>query len=97
VLANFYAGSALTILHIDTYRLAHVREFRDLGLDEFMDECATLIEWGDLVAGEFPEHLRVRIDLPDDGDSRDFTFSSENPRWDGVIDRLRQDHLRAAS
>jgi tRNA threonylcarbamoyladenosine biosynthesis protein TsaE len=96
-LANFHQGANLTLLHVDTYRLQDLREFRDLGLEDFMDDCVTVVEWGELVAGEFPEHLRVQIDLPADGDARDFELSSGSPRWTPVIEQLRQDHLRTVS
>ncbi|HEX8857859.1 MAG TPA: tRNA (adenosine(37)-N6)-threonylcarbamoyltransferase complex ATPase subunit type 1 TsaE [Actinomycetes bacterium] len=96
-LANFHEGTKLTLLHVDTYRLQDLREFRDLGLEDFMDDCVTFVEWGDLVASEFPEHLRVQIDLLDDDDARDFTISSRSSRWDPVIEHLRRGHLRTVS
>lgn len=96
-LANFHQGAGLTLLHVDTYRLRSLREFRDLGLEDFMDDCVTFVEWGELVAGEFPEHLRVAVELPDDGDARDFELSSSSARWTPVIEQLRQDHLRTVS
>ncbi len=96
-LANFHEGTELTLLHVDTYRLQDLREFRDLGLEDFMDDCVTFVEWGDLVASEFPEHLRVQIDLLDDDDARDFTISSRSSRWNSVIEHLRRGHLRTVS
>jgi tRNA threonylcarbamoyladenosine biosynthesis protein TsaE len=86
-LANFYPAPGLTVLHIDTYRLSGVPEFNDLGLVDFMDDAVTLIEWGDLVAGEFPDPLRLEFRV-DGGDGRRIAMSSTGERWAPVIERL---------
>ncbi len=65
-LANFYAAPELTLIHMDTYRLSAAAEFHDLGLADFMPDSATLIEWGDLVDGDFPGALRMSFSLPGD-------------------------------
>lgn len=43
-------GSLRRLIHIDTYRLTHVNELYDLGLETlFDDDALTLIEWGDRI------------------------------------------------
>lgn len=95
-LANFYAGPALTLLHVDTYRLESAADFTDLGLADFMDDAATLIEWGDLVAGEFECVLRLELEAgdPEHPDHRVIRVSSECDRWAPVIDRLDKEPAR---
>jgi tRNA threonylcarbamoyladenosine biosynthesis protein TsaE len=89
-LAHFYPVEQGTILHVDAYRLEGSREYRDLGLDEYVDESVTLIEWGDKVAGDFPCHLRAEFygdaKAPD---LRVITFSADCSRWRPVIDALQ--------
>ncbi|RUL93765.1 MULTISPECIES: tRNA (adenosine(37)-N6)-threonylcarbamoyltransferase complex ATPase subunit type 1 TsaE [Micromonospora] len=89
-LANFYRGTETTVLHVDTYRLSSVAEYRDLGLADYADECVTLVEWGDLVSGEFPCHLRVEIASQPGSEVRTFTLSSECQRWQPVLQELER-------
>lgn len=83
MLAQFYAGGRAPVLHLDTYRLADVAEFRDLGLEEQLAESVTFVEWGGLVEGELPEHLAITLDLAGP-DSRDITITGHGARWAGV-------------
>jgi tRNA threonylcarbamoyladenosine biosynthesis protein TsaE len=63
-LAREYEGR-LRLLHVDVYRLDHVQEFLDLGLEDLAaDDAVTVVEWGDAVAAELPaDHLEVRLAL----------------------------------
>nr|WP_231126534.1 tRNA (adenosine(37)-N6)-threonylcarbamoyltransferase complex ATPase subunit type 1 TsaE [Motilibacter aurantiacus] len=88
-LANFYESPTVTVLHIDAYRLESVGEFRDLGLVDYAERSVTVVEWGDLVAEEYPGHLLVELALvPDADDARVFTLSSAAPRWAALLDGL---------
>lgn len=90
MLAQFYAGGRVPVLHVDTYRLTGVAEFRDLGLEEHLPESVTLVEWGGLVAGEFPGALEVTLEAdPAAPETRVITLRGDGPRWAGVLDRLR--------
>jgi tRNA threonylcarbamoyladenosine biosynthesis protein TsaE len=98
MLAQFYAGGRVPVLHIDTYRLAGVAEFRDLGLEEQLAECATLVEWGGMVAGELPEHLAVTLAaVPGAPDSRAITVGARGARWAGVPGRIETALLAGAA
>lgn len=93
-IAQFYSSPAAPILHVDAYRLDSVEEYRDLGLDEYVESSITLIEWGDRVAAEFPGHLRVefRVDPADSG-TREIVFSSDGERWATALGGLREEVL----
>jgi tRNA threonylcarbamoyladenosine biosynthesis protein TsaE len=89
-LAHFYSSGLGTILHVDAYRLSGIHEYRDLGLDDWLDESVTLIEWGEKIADDFPCHLMVEFDCdPTAPDLRVIAFSSGCPRWQPVIDTLK--------
>jgi tRNA threonylcarbamoyladenosine biosynthesis protein TsaE len=89
MLAQFYRGGRVPVLHVDTYRLTGVAEFRDLGLDEQLAESATLVEWGGLVAGELPEHLVVTLAAdPGAEQRRTITIAAHGPRWSGVPEAI---------
>lgn len=88
-IVNVYRTPGRAVLHIDAYRLSGPPEFRDLGLEEMIEEGVTLIEWGDRVAADFPQALTIRFELMGGADdARRLTFSAETPRWAPVIERL---------
>ncbi len=89
-IVNVYRTPLASILHIDAYRLSGPPEFRDLGLEEMIEEGVTLIEWGDRVASDFPQALTIRFELTDGADDpRRLTFSAGTPRWAPVIEALK--------
>lgn len=54
-LIESYPGSAVTVVHLDLYRLGDPAEVVDLGLEAYLDEPAVLlIEWPDRGLGQLP-------------------------------------------
>jgi tRNA threonylcarbamoyladenosine biosynthesis protein TsaE len=98
-LVNVYAASPAPILHADAYRLSGVHEFRDLGLDEYIAESVTLIEWGEIVADDFPCHLVVHLERPagHGADCRRISVKSACDEWLSRMPRIRADLTRAAA
>ena len=97
-LAQFYQSTAVQLLHIDTYRLGSIEEYRDLGLADYQDDCVTLIEWGDKVADDFPDHLSVHLERSagdDAPDQRSITFTSSSARWVSIMSELEAEYSRA--
>jgi tRNA threonylcarbamoyladenosine biosynthesis protein TsaE len=87
-LAQFYRTPAARILHIDTYRLADLAEYRDLALDEYAETSITLIEWGEKIASEFPCHLEIDFQQHE-GDERTLIIASDCDRWTAEMPSLR--------
>ena len=81
-LANRYPG-ALTVHHLDVYRLVHIDEVADLGLHELVDDASvTVVEWGDAIAGALPGgFLEVRLLLGDRPDDRQVEFRTVGTEW----------------
>lgn len=53
----------LPVAHVDLYRLDDPDDCRELGLEDYADDGALLIEWPErLPAGAWPEMLRLRLD-----------------------------------
>ncbi len=85
-----------TLLHADVYRLDHLNEIVDLGLDELVeDHAVALVEWGDVAEPVLGEgSLTVRLapgaDAPES--QRVIAVSSEGEawtsRWGAVIEAL---------
>lgn len=79
-IAREYEGR-LPLHHLDVYRLDHVKEAMDLGLDELFDDAVTLIEWGDGVRDLLPvDRLEVELTLaPDDSATEDTRYLTITP------------------
>jgi len=89
-LAHFYRSRSGPILHIDAYRLSGLPEFRDLGLDDYIAESITLIEWGAKVAADFPARLTIGLGfVPDQPDHRLVRLRADGAGWDERLARLR--------
>jgi tRNA threonylcarbamoyladenosine biosynthesis protein TsaE len=89
-LAQFYTCPVAPILHVDTYRLSDVDEYRDLGLADFVDTSVSLIEWGELVRTEFDRPLTVRLRQTSDTE-REITFTGSGERWTAALGSLRHE------
>lgn len=87
-----YDGGKLRLLHSDVYRLEHLQEIIDLGINELIDEGAVaVIEWGDMAEPVMPaDFLEISItygaevgDPASDGadDERRFAFRGVGPSW----------------
>ena len=78
---NHRAGK-LNLLHADIYRLGTQHEVADLALTEMVEaDGVLLVEWGDVVASMFGDHLLVRLE-PGDGDyERRITISAVGRSW----------------
>lgn len=87
-LAQFYDTTAGKVLHVDTYRLESLAEYRDLGLDEYYATGITLVEWGDLVAPDVVDPLVVSIEPGADPDRREIVVTGAGPRWSDVLPGL---------
>ena len=79
-----YEGTALTLNHLDVYRLDHLQEAIDLGLSELIDDDSgvTVIEWGDVVIPTLPaDFLEVRLAYGFEDDERILSFHSVGAHW----------------
>lgn len=89
-LARVYAGR-LRMVHVDVYRLDTVHELLDLGIDDLAEgDAVTVVEWGDVVSGEFaPDRLEVALELvADEPDARTVTVTASGPAWQARAARL---------
>lgn len=78
------------IHHIDAYRIADDDEFLELGIEELIEQPATLtlIEWAGKVENCLPaDTLWIEIEYVSDH-SRQVSFSSQEPRWAQFISEL---------
>ena len=96
-LVHSYDTGGPTLHHADVYRLEQLSEVADLALGELAEfDGIVLVEWGDVVASTFAEHVVVRLDLVDgDLDARLITITPTGrawaPRWSALVDATK-DH-----
>jgi tRNA threonylcarbamoyladenosine biosynthesis protein TsaE len=83
-LVQVYDTSAGEVWHTDLYRLAHVDELTELGLDDAFDTAVTLVEWPDRLGDTRPaRHLDLMFSMPDlDTDVRILDLESVGEGWD---------------
>jgi tRNA threonylcarbamoyladenosine biosynthesis protein TsaE len=60
----------LPVWHVDLYRIEHVEELEELGLDEAREEAALLIEWPERLPALWPETLRLTLSTAPGGGRR---------------------------
>jgi tRNA threonylcarbamoyladenosine biosynthesis protein TsaE len=79
-IAQFYDISLGKLLHIDAYRLSGLPEFIDLGLEDYLAESITVVEWGNLISESFTDYLTIEFTRTDET-HRQLAFSQVGERW----------------
>lgn len=75
-IAQFYNFPNGSVLHIDTYRLSDVREFRDTALADFFPQSIVLIEWGSKIIDELEDYTLIKFEnVAANKNQRKITFS----------------------
>lgn len=87
-----YKGK-LPLYHFDVYRIKKVDELFDLGYEEyFFGDGVTVVEWGDKIAGLFPEsHLRIEFTRMDDPDKRRLKVYPGSEKWIETVEKWGKD------
>ncbi|MEN9594370.1 MAG: hypothetical protein RLY23_853 [Actinomycetota bacterium] len=83
----------LPLQHLDVYRLGHLQEVLDLGIDEVLDIGVTIVEWGDAALDALgDERLEITISLlPAGADSdRLLVFQTFGEAWSSRSDDLQR-------
>lgn len=60
----------LPVMHVDLYRIEHIDELDELGLDEAREESVLVIEWPERAPGHWPDALALTLDFAPDGGRR---------------------------
>ena len=82
-LVQTYETSAGEVWHTDLYRLTHVDELTELGLEDAFETAITLVEWPDRLGALRPErHLEMAFSTPDiETDERLLEITAVGPNW----------------
>lgn len=64
------------VAHLDLYRLSHVSELDELGIDEMLSDGVCLIEWPEMAASELPEGSTITLRLSHQGEGRVATIDA---------------------
>jgi tRNA threonylcarbamoyladenosine biosynthesis protein TsaE len=80
------AGSGLSLVHADAYRLGSVSEVDDLDLDADMATAVTVVEWGEgLAEGLAEDRLEISIEPDRDSDTRTVRLIGYGARWNEPV------------
>jgi tRNA threonylcarbamoyladenosine biosynthesis protein TsaE len=81
---------AIPLVHVDVYRLDHLQELHDLGLDDMLGgDAITLVEWGTRVSALLPaDRLDVLLEAGDGDDDRVVTMTAAGTSWAARRDAL---------
>jgi len=78
---SYPCGPKLTLHHADIYRLDSTGDVDQLALPELAEfDGIVLVEWGDVAAAGFGDHLEVRLGRDDLGRSDDDDFGLDDGR-----------------
>lgn len=82
----------LPLYHIDLYRLEHLEEIADLGLDDYLYGVGVcVVEWAAKGAAVLPaEHLEIQIDYISDNERR-LRFVPQGRRYIDLLKELKSD------
>lgn len=88
-LAHIYETGALTICHLDLYRLTSPEDVRELGFEEARGEGLVLVEWPDRLGPDLPgDRLGIAFEDSRTADTRDVTITASGG-WAPRLDRFR--------
>jgi tRNA threonylcarbamoyladenosine biosynthesis protein TsaE len=89
VMATEYRGR-LALYHLDLYRIDHVAELGELGLEEYLSgDGVTVVEWADRAPQAFPaDCLRISLESIDE-DTRRVTMTAEGDRHMALLATLK--------
>lgn len=76
-----YDAEGFEIWHCDLYRLTHIDQIDELGLEDAMDHALCLIEWPEIMDALLPKRT-LYVDLKTQGDARVLTLSSNDTAWE---------------
>jgi len=87
-LVQVYDTSVGEVWHTDLYRLTHVDELTELGLDDAFETAITLVEWPDRLGDARPNrYLGLTFSMPDiDSDVRVLEMQAIGTDWDWLDD-----------
>lgn len=91
VLVSIHQGR-LPLYHVDIYRLDHVVEVFDLGMEEYLaGDGVSVIEWADKALEAFPEScLRVTLDYEGENE-RLLRLEPQGERYERLVLQVQDD------
>lgn len=57
----------IPVVHVDLYRINHVDELEELGLDEALFDSVLIVEWPERAGGYWPDALALTLEILPDG------------------------------
>ncbi|MGN7618855.1 MAG: tRNA (adenosine(37)-N6)-threonylcarbamoyltransferase complex ATPase subunit type 1 TsaE [Ehrlichia sp.] len=87
-IVNEYHSAKFTIYHVDLYRVNHLYEIYDLGLECICDNGVGIIEWPDLLDGILNFSLKINMKYSIKEDLRDIEVLVNDSSWSDIFTLL---------
>ena len=85
-LVQTYDDGAVELWHADLYRLSHLDEIAELGLEDAFETGICLIEWPDRLAEATPQNaLTIQLEMTDTPGERVMSLQFNDPRWSEIL------------
>jgi tRNA threonylcarbamoyladenosine biosynthesis protein TsaE len=91
-LVNYYSGP-ICIYHLDLYRLGPNADIEVLDIQEMIEsEAMIIIEWGEWLQAEYPQHLEIKLEYGELEDERRMRFIPRSARYEALCEELKRDY-----
>ncbi len=81
-LVQTYESRVGEIWHTDLYRLSHIEELEELGLEDALEQALTFVEWPERLGELRPNrYLTIDFSFVDDSDLRAATITPVGTGW----------------
>ena len=80
-----YYSEKFIIYHVDLYRINHLYEIYDLGLESICNDGVGIIEWPDLLDGILDFNLKINMKYSTMENMRDVEIFANDNRWYNVF------------
>ncbi|OGU33913.1 MAG: hypothetical protein A2068_09670 [Ignavibacteria bacterium GWB2_35_6b] len=69
-------------MHVDLYRIDNEYEFLEIGLDNYLEDSITFIEWGDKFQEYFADFMKIKFEFVDDSENcRKLKLTIKGNKW----------------
>jgi tRNA threonylcarbamoyladenosine biosynthesis protein TsaE len=91
ILVSIHQGR-LPLYHIDLYRLDHVAEVMELGLEEYLEAAGvSVVEWADKAPGVFPPHFLMVTLTFESETERLISLEPRGERYDRLVQKTQKE------
>jgi len=92
-LINMYPIANYNIVHVDFYRIELEKELLEIGIDDYLINNITFIEWGEKFQDFFNDYLKIKLEHTEDvkcESCRKITLSYKGSNWELKFQNIKK-------